>query len=61
MRESPEALAEGIVRLLGDDSEWLRCSRGGAAFAQARFSPEAMRKALASAFALVPAPREAAA
>ena len=61
VRESPEALAEGIVRLLGDDSEWLRCSRGGAAFAQARFSPEAMRKALASAFALVPAPREAAA
>ena len=59
--EAPAALAAGIIRLLRDDDEWLRCSRGGALFAQARFSPEAMRTALASAFGIGDVARKVAA
>jgi len=54
--DSPQSIADAIVRLLSDEDEWRRCSREGAHFAQARFSVSAMREALAEAFELAVAP-----
>ncbi len=43
-------LADGITRLLDDDAAWVKASRAGAAFAQSRFSRDALGRALESAF-----------
>jgi GT2 family glycosyltransferase/flagellar motility protein MotE (MotC chaperone) len=52
VHETPAALAAAIVALLRDDARWRERSRAGAAFAAARFSAEAMRESLATAFGL---------
>lgn len=43
VEDSPEAMVEGIVRLLGEDTAWLAASRDGAAYARARFSRDTLR------------------
>jgi glycosyltransferase involved in cell wall biosynthesis len=47
----PDVLAAAIIALRDDDARWLRQSRAGAQFAQARFSRDAMRKGLIDALA----------
>jgi glycosyltransferase involved in cell wall biosynthesis len=44
--DTPEALAERVVRLLGDDELWRRLSRSGQQLAAARCSPELMSSRL---------------
>jgi GT2 family glycosyltransferase len=51
--ESPADIAARMVELLRDDGMWLRLSREGARFAQARFSRESMRDTLLAACRVV--------
>ncbi|MEN5059261.1 glycosyltransferase [Luteimonas sp. TWI1416] len=49
--DEPEAIAAQLVSLMADDTLWIRRSRDAAAYCRARFSREALGRALASAFA----------
>lgn len=46
--DGPEALGDGIVRLLADDALWTVRARAGVAYARARFSQAAMWAAIAA-------------
>jgi glycosyltransferase involved in cell wall biosynthesis len=46
----PEAIADALVRVLGDAALRRRCARDGPALVRARFSPEAVGQGLASMY-----------
>jgi O-antigen biosynthesis protein len=47
--DTPEQMAQALLHLLTDDAAWTGCSRAGAQYAAARFSREALAKALQAA------------
>ena len=49
--DDPAALAQAIVRLVGDDAAWMRASHEGARFAESKFSRDRMRRQIVDALA----------
>ncbi|MBB3345225.1 glycosyltransferase [Luteimonas sp. RC10] len=49
--DEPEAIAAQLVNLMADDTLWVQRSRDAAAYCRARFSRDALGRALESAFA----------
>jgi len=47
--DDPQVMAEAILNLLADDDAWRRQSVQGAAYAQARFSRQALRACIDAA------------
>jgi GT2 family glycosyltransferase len=52
VHDEADAMADAILALLRDDAAWLRASRDGAAFAEARFSRANMRRVLLSSLGI---------
>lgn len=52
VHDEAHAMADAILALLRDDAAWLRASRDGAAFAEARFSRANMRRVLLSSLGI---------
>ncbi len=52
VHDQPQAFAASVLRLLEDDSHWLRQSKAQTEFAKQRFSEAAMRDSLLGAFRL---------
>ena len=52
--DDPAAIAAAVCRLLTDDAAWSRASAAQLAFAEARFSEDALRRSLLAGFGIAP-------
>ena len=50
VHDQPTAFADSVLRLLGEDADWIQRSLAQTAYARARFSEDAMRDSLLAAF-----------